>query len=487
MFAPDNVESPIVWIVRRLSQAFTSLQRSSRTVYEGRLLVGTVVVAFILAFSRMGTQISFRFVFISDVLIASSLVNSFLTIMKRHEARVHPKSWHVYPGFIALLVFVALRTLVSFFQAPPLLVMRDAMPLLYGIIAILSAWSFKNYSTEIRARTCSVLIIALYIHLAWVAAVFLTHNAAGFDVFGPFSAGPLFEIRPDIDAALVAVASGLSLRWLILGRYRFCNGIVLLVSMWLLFIAMTGRAGQFSLIATWLAALSSAYISSRGCRDRQLRIFAAIPVAFAMAFLVIPSTPAGQRLMATFPIISPSSDSTAVRNAVGTQRARSEVWSAVIDWTNETTPRALFGSGFGNNFLDQAQVLHIFEGDTFHNVRAAHNWFVGAYARLGIVGSSLLIVWHAKTVFWIVRNRDRVSDEPLPLLASFLIIALLPVATLGVVLEAPSGAIPFFWASGVIMTLSSNSGGGSYIIAGSVRTTSYQRPSSASLVAAGKR
>jgi hypothetical protein len=42
-------------------------------------------------------------------------------------------------------------------------------------------------------------------------------------------------------------------------------------------------------------------------------------------------------------------------------------------------------------------------------------------------------------------------EEPLLFLASVIAMGLLIPATLGVVLESPFGAVPFFWATGILL------------------------------------
>jgi O-antigen ligase len=114
----------------------------------------------------------------------------------------------------------------------------------------------------------------------------------------------------------------------------------------------------------------------------------------------------------------------------------------------------MVGSGFGNDFLEESGTKAFLEGTTYNNVRSPHNWFVGIYARMGVIGLGLIAAVVVQLVFIMWRNRVRIGSDPLLSMCALIILSILPVATLGVVLEAPFGAVPFFWAAGILMTLS---------------------------------
>jgi O-antigen ligase len=125
----------------------------------------------------------------------------------------------------------------------------------------------------------------------------------------------------------------------------------------------------------------------------------------------------------------------------------------VIDWTNEEPVRQLVGSGFGNDFLAESGTKAFLEGTTYTNVRSPHNWFVGIYARMGLVGLALALAVIGQAGWAVWKNRRRIGADPVLAISALVIASILPVASLGVVLEAPFGAVPFFWALGVIHAL----------------------------------
>jgi hypothetical protein len=418
---------------------------------EPKLIAATVVVAFVLALSRWGTNIGVMPLFISDVLIAFAF---FHMLASRGRSRPSPRKNKVIgkatPLFIAFFGYFLLRFLTSVGQWPVLDWLRDGVPFAYGILAFMSAYSIARSSERTRAATVRLFRWALTIHLLWVAAVSLTGNTDGFNVLGPFAQAPFFQIRPDIDVALMAVAAAMSLRQVLLGKRRFWNVAGLALALLVVFGTLGTRAGQISFILALAATYAFTYAASHQARGRQMLMILLAPTIFVGGLLILPLTEGGQRIVATVaPSLSEESDSQA--GALGTQRARELVWNGVIEWTQLEPARAVFGSGFGNDFLEQSGTLSYLEGTTYTGVRSPHNWFVGVYARLGVVGLALAALWVAELgrILWL--RRHAVGHDDLTAIAAAVVIAILPVATFGVVLEAPFGAIPFFWAAGILM------------------------------------
>ncbi|WP_169748113.1 O-antigen ligase family protein [Demequina rhizosphaerae] len=348
------------------------------------------------------------------------------------------------------MIYVSLRVLVSLGQAEPLVWLRDSVPFLYGALALLSAYSLARADAQARARSVRFFRWALTVHMLWVASVSVAGLEAGFALPGPFASAPVLEVRPDIDVALVAIACGLNLRQAVFGQRRFWNIAGLLVGVATVFVYTGTRAGQLSLLGTLALSFAFSYAASHQAAGRRLMMVFTVPIVCAAALWLLPATTAGERLLAT--VLPAQSEGTAQQvSAAGTQRARELVWSGVVGWTNEENGRALLGSGFGNNFLEQSGTLHYLEGTTYSNVRSPHNWFVGVYARLGIIGITLIGAWVVQLLLILWRRRKAVGLDDLLSFSALAVFAVLPVATFGVVLEAPFGAVPFFWASGIIM------------------------------------
>jgi len=418
------------------------------------MLVGTAAVALTLGLSRWGTYIGYSPLFITDLLIALSLINWLVSDSLKGFRK--PSGWvprSLPTGlFIAFMVFVVFRFLFSLGNGPLLDWIRDAVPFLYGFLAFVSARSLALSTPGTRSRTMRLLWWAINFHLVWTALVVITGTAKGFAIPGPTFTVPFFEVRPDIDAALIAVAVGMLLRNAILNRHRVWSvgGIALgLVTV----LSLGTRAGLISVMISMVLAFSLTFASTSKMSPRRAAMVFVVPFVIVLAAVVLPMTTPGQRLIAT---VDPSQAfSAAQQSAQGTQRARELTWSTVISWTNEDTLRQVVGSGFGNDFLEQSGTKAFLEGTTYKNVRSPHNWFVGIYARMGLLGTALIVgvIIQLAAIIW--RSRRRIGSDPLLTASALIVLSILPVATLGVVLEAPFGAVPFFWAAGILMTLAS--------------------------------
>ncbi len=420
----------------------------------GRVLVGTAAVALVLGFSRWGTNIGSSPLFITDILIGLSLVNWLLSTRTKGARSFSgwvPRSAPTIL-FQAFFFYMLVRFIFAIGNGPIILWLRDGIPFLYAIMTFIAARSLASSEASTRARTMRVFWWAMGVHLAWTSLVHVTGTGSGFAVPGGVFSAPVFQLRPDIDSALIAVTVGMCLRQLLLGRYKVWALLGILVGTFTVFTLGT-RAGLISVIIALMLAFALTYTATHKLSKRRVAMVLAIPALILLVAIILPTTTPGQRLIAT--IDASQSDTGAQQNAQGTQRAREMVWSATIDWTNENTGRQLFGSGFGNDFLKQSGVKTFLEGTTYTNVRSPHNWFVGIYARMGTVGLALAIGFIAQLMFLILRHRQRIGEDPLFSLSALTVVAILPVATLGVVLEAPFGAVPFFWAAGILMTLAS--------------------------------
>lgn len=424
---------------------------STKARREGPLLIaGSIVVALILATSRWGTNIGIAPLFISDVLIAFALIQVVVTNL---AGKAWPRDRTIIGRptvlFGVFFAYFLARWLLAIDQGTALEWLRDGVPFAYGILALVSAYSLARSPLATRERTTRLFRWALTIHVVWMAVIGLTRNSAGFDLLGPLSSANVFQIRPDIDAALMGIAAALCLRQIALGRRRVWNFAGLLLAVGVVFAISHSRAGQISMLVSMTLAFILSYAASQRSKNRQLMMILAVPVVVVAILTILPQTLAGERLIATvFPQLSAGTADQV--NAQGTERARELTWEQVIDWTNEEPLRATFGSGFGNDFLSQSGTLQFLEGTTYDNVRSPHNWFVGIYARMGIVGVTLVGLWLAQTIIMIIRRRREIGEDDLLSMAAVTFVAMIPVASFGVVLESPFGAIPFFWAYGIL-------------------------------------
>lgn len=414
------------------------------------VVAGVMPVALILGLSRWGSTIGIGSLYLTDLLIGLAVLHAALVWQRTHwrEGVRDAERKPIPPIFAVFLVYVVVRFAVSFGTNPLLDWVRDAVPYLYGFLAVMSSTSYQASDAERRDRTARILIGALVVHLLWSSVVQLGLGGQT-TVTVPLVGAPLFQPRPDIEAALNSVLAAVCLRAIIVHRHRLLSLAGLALAS-VTILAQGTRAGLLSLVITLAMSFVVTYSGLGRLDGRRVAMTLAAPAILLAAVIVLPLTPPGQRVVATiFPDQATSNDQ---HNADGTANARSLVWRGVIQWTQDSTPRLFVGSGFGNNFLVESKTLQYLEGTDYSNVRSPHDYWIGTFARMGLPGVVLLLGSVLLAVTIIVRSRIRISADPLASLSSFIVIAILPVASLGVVMEAPFGAVPFFWAMGVVYT-----------------------------------
>lgn len=84
-------------------------------------------------------------------------------------------------------------------------------------------------------------------------------------------------------------------------------------------------------------------------------------------------------------------------------------------------------------------------------MRSPHNYLITSFARLGFVGLTIVVGLLVTLLTAAARTIRRGPPDELTSLCVLLVIALLVVAMLGVILESPFGAAPFYWAAGILL------------------------------------
>lgn len=415
-------------------------------------LTGTLAVVLLVAATRWGSYVGYAPLFLTDVLIAAAFAGRATGNLLHGSRPLSGFTQSSRPGIVMQLFlgYVVLRFATSMQSIGTFNWIRDAAPFLYGILAFASAAAVARSTSAERARTLRLLWCALIFHLGWTSAVILT----GLDTSGlphfPHAAVAVFTVRPDIDGAILGLTAGLLFRNVVLGRRTFQSVFGLAISVVTL-LSMGTRAGLLSMLLSLSIAFMLTFAAVGRRRARQAGMLMMIPAILIGVVAIVPTTTVGQRLIATVD----SSQTTLVTqyNARGTANARREVWLRVVDWTNESPARAAFGGGFGTDFLTDSDSIALLEGTVYTGVRSPHNWLVTSYARLGVVGAVLAVTLLVVLVGTVIRRRRQIADDDLLTMASLIVVAIIPVALVGVVLESPFGAIPFYWASGVVLAL----------------------------------
>jgi O-antigen ligase len=355
------------------------------------------------------------------------------------------------PGALYWIFFLYLfvRCMIAALDHLDLVWLRDAVPFFYVGIGIVSASAIARSSERTRRLTMSILWSALLFHLAWTSVILVGGvDPEGFPSF-PGAPIPIGKVRPDIDCAILGVTAILLLRR-ILRRERASASAVLLVLSFMAIGGMVTRGGFLSVGIVFAVGLLIIYSAAPRGSSKRTTIFAVITAVIIAAVAYLPSTEGGQRLIATVnPAAATNYD--AAQRAMGTENARNEAWDLVIDWTQETQTREFFGSGPGPNFIVESGARSVLEGTDYSGVRSPHNWFIGLYARIGTIGVVLAVLVLCAIGHSMWANRRRIGSDELLFTSAMIVAAILPIAAVGVVLESPFGAVPFWWAAGIVL------------------------------------
>lgn len=410
------------------------------------MIPGALAVSLLLFGTRWSSYIGYFPLLLTDVLILFAIGRLMLSRSHNQgrigEARIGLTGWAV----AVLFLYVAVRALMGS-EALTEVWLRDAMPFLYAGLTFVGVAAYARTSAEGRNRTGTILWLALNGHLTWILLV-------NFGVLDPslFPSLPssdvrIFSQRPDVDMAVLGMTAGLYLRHFMLNRRRAFSALGLIFSL----IAVSGLESRAGLMAA-LTALAISYIFTTLGHPQpreKLKWAVTAPLIFLLAIAIVPQTDAGGRLVATVGTSEISQQEEL--DAVGTANARNESWDRVIEWTNGETGRNLVGAGFGPNFIEASGAEQSLSGTAWQGVRSPHNWFVGIYARLGIVGLLLVFLVLVGLIYHLARIRIAVGSSDLLTLAAAGVFSLLVAATFGVILESPFGAVPFWWFLGVLL------------------------------------
>lgn len=398
------------------------------------MVPGTVLVAYLLATSRWGSYAGFSShgLYVSDAALLLTLV--WVAVRHHRQVDLSRRALVALAPVLALVGWAVLRFVAAGgggFDA-----LRDLAP--YGYAVIATCTGLVRTDGAARSRTARVLVAALVVHLAWSAAASVDRTlSASLLVLG--NDVHVLDLRPDVDGAGLAVLAAICVhRALAVGSSRSRRLVQLLVAAVCtgLVLQLANRAALLALVVAALAVV----VANRRVWGRLPRrqVAGALLAVGLVGAAVVPSTGLYQRL---------SGDPEFADNAASaTQQARVGAWRDVLAYVDDS-PRAIaVGVGFGPDFVWNSGAALRLQGPGDVGVRAPHSFILNTYARLGVVGLALL-GW---LVFAAARATRRAGDE-LALTALLVCATLLVTSLVGVVLEAPFGALPFFWALGLLL------------------------------------
>lgn len=418
-----------------------------RSSLSGLLVLA--LVAWLLATGRWGSYVGVPGlpIYISEMVMVvvglAALVEHWRLAPPADVSRATFRRWAWFP-LMGLVAWSVVRLVVG----GPASVdgLRDFAPYGYAVVTVASV--LRPVRTRIAVP---VVLAALVAHTAWVAAA---HYALLPEALPTLGRTSLFTIRADFDGAVCGVTAA----WCVFlatrfrARHAWIGLLALAAANLLLVFSLLSRAG---LLAAFTALVFLALSVARPVRTwargslRNLGIAALVTLAVLGGATTLTVTSAtGARLLSTFDFSEHRAEVGGAAAAGGTTKARLQVYDKVVRYTGLTPGRLMFGVGFGPNFLKDSGAAPLLEGTTFRGVRAPHNILVNSLARLGILGALLhlavLVAGAALAGRFFLDRRT----HPLGALCATVVVALPVAALLGVILESPFAAIPYFWCFG---------------------------------------
>lgn len=352
------------------------------------------------------------------------------------------------PRMLRLLMAILAWAIVRFVwrSGLSLVALRDFAP--YGYVLV----GLVTYVAPVRSATHSrvAIYVAFMTHAAWFSAA--THgliNTSKTPMLNPPEVS-IFSIRGDFDAAVFGIAIAFALHQILMGprprtRLHLTGVIGFMGINAFAVVSQPSRAGLLSTIAAiatvivaWMLPHLRGTVERNRARVWSIRACVTSVMLLVVGF-VLQFTVPGRRLVEGF--------TGADGDSAGTLHARLVVYRGVGSYLLSSPLRALFGVGFGPDFLAASHTLSALEGNTYKDVRSPHNYLLGTWARLGVIGAILallLILAAARYGFGRISQRTHPAD----VLAGLIVVTIPVAAMLGVILESPFGAIPYFWAVG---------------------------------------
>jgi hypothetical protein len=387
-----------------------------------------------------------RPVYLTDVVLLVVAISTAVALARRERS---PRPLLEAPVAVLLSMVLAAFAGVRLLLGGDLSVvaLRDAAPYLYAVIAGLVVVAGCLRSGRLDRVVWSVLAA----HTAWVV---LLPELPGYPWNAPTLGTDAIALvpRPDVDSCVLGLTAALAVRALLAGQVRAAPARaallgVLAAASWYGVLSLSTRAGLIAALVALAAVLAAATFrrvtGAAATADRpgppRGRLLVAGTAALLLLVVAGLASPTGARLLEGLS----GGDS----EAAGTIEVRRDVWRNVVGFTFRTTEHTAAGIGFGRDFISESGSEAALEGETYSNVRSPHNYLIGTFARLGVAGA-LLAGLVLLTGALLAASALRPEADQLTALAALLALGVPVVAMLGVVLESPFGAVPYFWALG---------------------------------------
>jgi hypothetical protein len=413
---------------------------------SAQAITGVVACAVMLGCGRWGAHLRVPPLYLGDLLLAVAAAHLAVSRLLAGP-RPQTAAGRGHPGIVvaAYLAWACFRFITG--EEHGLMAVRDFAPYGYGLVALLSAGAYARSTATDRGRSLRFIEIALIFHLLWVVGSQVVDGTTPTGVAGT----TLFTFRGEDGGILGVTACLFFLRYLQGGGA--VRLLVVAASLGSMF-AMTSRAAVLATLVGLTIIIWCYFVSARntsgGPAPRKVAMAIVAPIALVAIVAVMPSTVAGSKLLVTLGVKEATNRVDA--SGLGTEQARSAAWERVRAYTTETALRAIVGVGFGPHFMIDSGASIALLSANQEDVRSPHNYFIGTFARLGLIGSVLLALMCVQVLLAIGRVQRFAVTDDLLMLAVIVPPMLLVEAAVGVILEAPFGAIPFFWFLGILLS-----------------------------------
>jgi hypothetical protein len=409
---------------------------------------------FVLATTRWGTYVVPGPPYLVDLVIAVLIVERLVAIARTRSISEPPVATWVALAGAGLLVWTGIALATSSLTEVAL---RDAAAFAYVILVFVTA------PVAGERRISTAITVALVFHALWVTTTRLGWTGdsialSGGDAF-------LFGLRADIDASVCGLLAAIAIYRVLSNRAPILN---LLLAGWAttLVLHLNTRAGLLAYLVQVLAVVAVLAIRARADRTPAATTHARsvtlggqlgrglvlVLVLTAIPMLTLDAFGEGplDRLAATFgePEAVEDEEDARERQAAGTAQARFDAWEHLVDWIAADPKRTLVGVGVGPDYLAESGTAEVLLGtQPLNESRHPHNFFLTAWARLGLIGLGLTAMLLVVAVVLAVRiTRQATPIAEADVLAICVLLSLPVTGALGVVLESPFGAIPYYWA-----------------------------------------
>ncbi len=376
-------------------------------------------LAFSLATGKWGAWIGlskFNF-FLLDLIVVTTCI--IYTIKNRALS-----GW-LEPSLILVFIYCGIQ-LYSHQEFSYSVVLRDLLPFFYLLLIPIMIEIFRGIPTE---KVIKSIRWACLGHAIWV-------DLLSVGLISPIDCGPLCGIpvfTPRSDHSAMVLAIGL-LAFLDFPKLRIKGNSIGLIFLFISLLLNYSRAGLLAFIFALTVAIFRIFVDKPKLQREGAKFLFFLLIAAPLGAIVISYSqylPENSSISRT---LNTNISSELSGNSDGTIRARISAQKLLLDYTFYEK-RQYFGSGAGSEVVLNSGAVRYLSGSS--DVRAPHNWFVGLFAKFGLVG---FLIWVGFQVFWLRKASTRLTIGANPYFSMILVIYI--VSLFGVIIESPFGSLP---------------------------------------------